>query len=299
MRDYQITVVIPTYNHGRYVVEAVESALRQTVRTQQIIVVDDGSTDDTQERLKPYLDRIEYVRKTNAGLSAARNTGIERACGEWVAFLDADDVWGPHKSELQLHAATEHPEAALIGAADSRTWPLPPLPPKVGSRIVSIEELVFRTVFAPSSALIRREVFSEVGVFDEQLSPVADRDMWFRIAMKHSVICVDAPCWYYRPTPGQMSRDARLMLDSFLLFLEKTFKGTGPYSHFRKAAYSYIYYDAAWTSFENYKRLDALWYLGRSLVYHPTRIPNERPLARLKTFARFMRPYHNATAGTA
>ncbi len=80
------------------------------------------------------------------------------------------------------------------------------------------------------------------------------------------------------------------MLDSFLLFLDKTFKGPSEYSHFRKAAYSYIYYDAAWTHFENGKRLNALWCLGRSLLYHPTRIPKEKARARVKSFVRFVRP---------
>ncbi len=191
MADFCVTVVIPTFNHGRYVVEAVESVLAQTVRPLQIVVVDDGSTDDTRDRLMPYLDRIEYVYKTNAGLSAARNTGIERARGEWVAFLDADDVWGPHKTELQLQAVAEHPKAMLVGAADSRQWPLPPLPEKVAWRLITVDDLIFRTVFGPSSALIRRAAFNEVGLFDEKLSPVADRDMWFRIATKHSVVCVE------------------------------------------------------------------------------------------------------------
>jgi len=92
-----VTVVIPTYNYGRYICETVESALGQTYSPVEIIVVDDGSMDDTRERLATYGDRIRYIHQQNRGLSAARNTGIQAARGEFVALLDSDDLWLPDK----------------------------------------------------------------------------------------------------------------------------------------------------------------------------------------------------------
>src|SRR5487761_1421423 len=100
-----VTAIIPAYNYGPLVVEAVESACAQTYPRMEVIVVDDGSTDDTQGRLRPYLDRIRYIRQENRGLSAARNTGIQAAQGEWNALLDADDVWHPQKTAVQIDAA--------------------------------------------------------------------------------------------------------------------------------------------------------------------------------------------------
>lgn len=98
----EITAVIPTYNYGRFVCEAVQSAIRQQGVSAEIIVVDDGSTDDTLPRLRPYFERVRYIYQENQGLAAARNTGVRAAQGDYVAFLDADDIWRPNKLARQM-----------------------------------------------------------------------------------------------------------------------------------------------------------------------------------------------------
>src|ERR1019366_6906368 len=113
-----VSVVIPAYNYGRFVTEAAECALNQTYRPLEVIVVDDGSTDDTRQRLAPYLDRIQYVYQENRGLSAARNTGIRHARGEWIAFLDADDFWHPQKTTVQLGAVAGDPAIGVVGSPE-------------------------------------------------------------------------------------------------------------------------------------------------------------------------------------
>ena len=97
-----VSIIIPTYNCARYLPEAVNSALGQTCNSLEVIIIDDGSADETQEVLKPYSDRILYLYQANKGVSAARNRGIAMAQGEFIAFLDADDVWLPEKLEKQL-----------------------------------------------------------------------------------------------------------------------------------------------------------------------------------------------------
>ena len=99
-----VSVIIPCHNYGRFVTAAVESALSQTYQPVDVIVIDDGSTDDTPERLQAFGSRIRYIRQENQGVSAARNTGIRQSCGEWVAFLDADDFWHPQKLEAQFRS---------------------------------------------------------------------------------------------------------------------------------------------------------------------------------------------------
>src|SRR4051812_7491732 len=103
MKRVPVSVIIPTYNSGALLVQALDSVLAQTCVPEQIIVVDDGSQDDTAERMARYAGRVHYVSQRNQGVSAARNRGMQEAGEEWVAFLDADDVWHPRKIELQWH----------------------------------------------------------------------------------------------------------------------------------------------------------------------------------------------------
>ena len=118
----RISVVIPTYNSGRLVVEAVESALSQTRPPEEVIVVDDGSTDETRQQLSPFLDRIQYIYQLNQRVAAARNTGLKHATGDVIAFLDADDVWHPSKLERQLAVLERRPDVGLL-ATQVVAWP--------------------------------------------------------------------------------------------------------------------------------------------------------------------------------
>ena len=129
-----VTVVIPTYNYGRYICQTVESALGQTYSPVEIIVVDDGSTDDTRERLTAYGDRVRYIYLQNRGVSTARNIGIQAARGEFVALLDSDDLWLPDKLERQVTVGIHQPDIGLVAterfAIDEPddgwiTWPNP------------------------------------------------------------------------------------------------------------------------------------------------------------------------------
>src|SRR3954451_14848952 len=113
MPSAAISVIIPSYNSARWISEAVDSVLAQTLVPQQIIVVDDGSRDDTRSRVRRYGPPVEYIYQPNQGVSAARNTGMQAATGEFVAFLDADDVWHPRKAEFQLRVFSERPDVAL------------------------------------------------------------------------------------------------------------------------------------------------------------------------------------------
>ena len=169
MRD-SVSAVIPTYNYGQFVSNAVESALCQTWRGGvEVIVVDDGSRDDTRRRLEPYGDRIRYIYQENRGPSAARNTGIRVARGEWVAMLDADDVWHPEKTEVQLEVAERAGGYDFIGSPDSRE-PMPErLPREVEIRRLGVEDILQETPICPSSVIVRRECFERVGGFDESL----------------------------------------------------------------------------------------------------------------------------------
>lgn len=108
-----VSVVIPTYNRAKYVTETIDSVLSQSYTDYEIIVVDDGSTDNTREALAPYMDRIRYIHQQNSGVSAARNRGIKAARGKWIAFLDSDDIWLPEKLAVQIKDISKYPGVCL------------------------------------------------------------------------------------------------------------------------------------------------------------------------------------------
>lgn len=192
---FQISVVIPAYNAEKYIARAVESVLKQTRPADEIIVVDDGSTDKTADMVRAFGDRVRLIQQPNAGVSAARNAGIRAARGNWIAFLDADDEWLPEKLELQLAHLQKHPQLAwtsgnyfeclcsenriaeCIDRQTCRKW-------LDGSEFFdSYFHAVQKNLLGHTNCmLINRQVFDKIGLFDVELPIAEDLDMWLRIA---------------------------------------------------------------------------------------------------------------------
>jgi glycosyltransferase involved in cell wall biosynthesis len=206
----QVTVIIPTFNSARYLIDAVESALAQTAPPAQIIVVDDGSTDDTAARLQPYESRLTIIRQRNQGTAAARNAGSRIAVGNFIAFLDADDVWHPRKLELQLRAFRDHPNVALLGtqSVDYPHQPFHPIQSRGHIEQITLKRLLVRNYFAASSVMIRRAAVEQVGDFDRTLSGVEDLDYWQRTAASRPVANLALPLTGYRRVPGSIGSRA-------------------------------------------------------------------------------------------
>jgi glycosyltransferase involved in cell wall biosynthesis len=191
----EISVVIPTYNRARYVTRAVDSVLAQSLAACEIIVVDDGSIDETERLLEPYRDRIQYIRQPNAGVSAARNAGIAVARGEWIAFLDSDDEWLPEKLAVQADCILVHPEIvahvtnAKMVFADGNTLDLFTVRgrPDYGVSQPVIErplsDVLTMQFFTPS-LLARRPLLTDLGGFDVTMSIYEDGDLMRRLAVE-------------------------------------------------------------------------------------------------------------------
>ena len=185
-------MVIPTYNYARFLPAAVSSALAQTHTPLEVLVVDDGSTDETAAVLQPYAGRIRVIRKANAGLSAARNTGIQEAQYPLLVFLDADDVLEPMMVARLLATLQALPPRFGLVACDARRIGVTgePLPQRrygcLLSREVTAAELIISNRFSPA-VLVRRAVFQACGGFDERLRSSEDRDMWIRVAAQFGV----------------------------------------------------------------------------------------------------------------
>jgi glycosyltransferase involved in cell wall biosynthesis len=229
MTPWLVSIVVPPYNYGRFVAEAVASALAQGYPHCEIIVVDDGSTDDTREILAPYCDRIRYIYQANQGLSAARNTGIRAAEGEFIALLDSDDVWHPRKLELQMHFLRGLPEVGLLATdvfMDQRpAWPI--VDPSTAAPVrIALEDVIGRPRFAPSSVVIRKKCLDAAGLFDPTLRCVEDRDMWIRLASQCGLAKLPLPLLWFRLHPNSLSTRALQMEEAELRVLRKAFAET-------------------------------------------------------------------------
>ncbi len=191
-----VSVVIPTFNRCRLLRRAVASVLAQTQPTDEIIVVDDGSTDGTREMVAEQFPAAIYRFQPNAGVSAARNRGIRVAAGQWIAFLDSDDEWRPAKLERQLAALERHPDYLLCHCDE--IWYRAGRRVNPGRRHKKAGGWIFDRclplcAISPSAALVRRSVFDEVGLFDESLEACEDYDFWLRFCARFPVLYVDEP----------------------------------------------------------------------------------------------------------
>jgi glycosyltransferase involved in cell wall biosynthesis len=191
-----ISAIIPTFNRAAFLREAIDSVLAQTEKDIELIVVDDGSTDDTRALVAEYGDRLCYVFQPNAGASAARNRGIGCAAGKFITFLDSDDLWLPRKLARQMEWMAAHPN--LLLCYTDEIWIRRGV--RVNQRNIHAKSggwiyplCLPRCIISPSSVLMRRELFDEVGLFDERLPVCEDYDLWLRVASRFEVGFIPQP----------------------------------------------------------------------------------------------------------
>ena len=196
---YTVSVVIPTLNRCHTLKRALESVYAQSRQPDEVIVVDDGSTDNTADLIQEQFPQVCFIRQDNKGVSNARNTGLGRAEGEWIAFLDSDDEWLPNKLELQFSAAGQYRDIKIIHS--NEIWI------RGGKRVNQMNkhakyggEIFLKClplcVISPSAVLIHHSVFQQVGVFDESLPACEDYDLWLRACARFKVHYIDEPLIY-------------------------------------------------------------------------------------------------------
>lgn len=212
-----VSVVIPAHNAAWCIRRAVDSVLAQTFRDFELIVVDDGSTDDTAATLHAYGDRLRVVAQANGGMSSARNAGIRTARGRYLAFLDADDRWLPDKLARQVALMTSQPELAFCAATATLE---DPDGNTVGAWACNRQgRATVADVFAShatiaggaSSVLARRELVRALGGFDETLFGAEDTDLWIRLAALGPFGCIEEPLVVVLKRPGSVSRNRKRM----------------------------------------------------------------------------------------
>ena len=189
-----ISVIIPTWNRAERLADAIESVFQQSVAVHEVIVVDDGSTDNTREMVTRRFAGVRYIYQENRGVSSARNAGIQFASGDWIALLDSDDRWLPDKLEQQQQLIRAHPGYKLCHSDE--IWI------RNGKRVNAMKKhakqggRIFRhclplCAISPSAVLIQKNIFTDIGLFDESLPACEDYDLWLRICAVYPVLYVD------------------------------------------------------------------------------------------------------------
>ena len=298
-----VSVIIPAYNYAQYLEGAVRSALGQTYRPVEVIIVDDGSTDGTPElgeRLASELPGVRYVRQENAGLSAARNTGIGLAAYPFVTFLDCDDEFLPEMAAtLMSEFEAQPPETALIACRTIRIDREGRLIgqkrlPALGSRAYTAAEILMKTRF-PCCVVARRACFDAVGLFDPGLRSSEDRDMWIRIGVGHRIYYVDEALVRIRRHDSNMSRNTGRMRAAMRRVRQKAIAArVVPLSHvaYWLRVFAFDHFQGAWMYWDEGRALPALFHILVSMAIWPLPLDHrdlfEPPLFRLRAAGRFI-----------
>lgn len=279
-----VSVVLPTFNGVRYIAEAIESALAQSVPAHEIIVVDDGSTDDTEAVVRRFGDKVRYIRQNNKGASGAYNTGIAAATGTHIAFLEHDDIWLPEKTARQLSAFTEGNDIGMVfspvvliedGVPSKRDH----IDPQFGGGEYCFADFFKRNrVLNCSSVMLKRAALEEVGGFREDLRLAFDYDLWLRVAAKYRVVSLSEPLAQYRLHGGNLSRD-----DNELMAAEGSLKTMlywveSPYAHKQigkevvKERCAALHRRVAWANTQLGRRGDEIHHLWEAVKLQPFRL---------------------------
>jgi glycosyltransferase involved in cell wall biosynthesis len=287
----KVDVIIPVYNAAQYLATAIESVMAQTFEDWRILLVDDGSVDNTAEVVAHFLERLGpklmFIQQPNRGVSAARNTAIRNSSAEYLALLDADDVWLPCRLSDSLKCFEGRPQVGLAYGFNTRIS-------REGVVIDTFARkqkhgegwiapyLYMRTVDLPSPTVtFRRRCIEDVGVFDESLRVTEDRDLWLRIALRYQVALVPKLLAHYRTSPDSATTDPDRMLNSQLQFIDKHYGAPGCGMAARRVALSRIYKQRAEALANRGEHGAALKSSLRALVLYPLDIGNIRTAASL------------------
>lgn len=265
----KVSVVIPAYNTLAYLPQSLASALEQTFTDFDVLIVDDGSADGVAAWAAQLSDpRVRLVTQANQGLPGARNTGVAGTEGEYIAFLDGDDLWRPDKLTKQVALLDKRPEVGLVHSSvrfiDARGDATSSPVAAHGDGDLYREFLTFNEFYmvrCGSTPLVRRACFDRVGVFDPSLKFAEDWEMWTRVAAHYHVAALSENLVSYRQHASNLTRNYAIMTPHFSKIIERAFSSApGKYQHLKGRAYGRTHLSAAWRAFyaEDYAEASAL-----------------------------------------
>jgi len=263
----EVSVIIPVYNQTEYLTEALKSVFAQTYSDLEIIVVDDGSTEPVAPVIVRMEKQVRCIRVENGGVARARNIGIENASGEYIALLDADDLWFPRKIEIQMKTIEANKDVDLVYTGAEYIDREGRYMGKMGQKVQRATQNPFRDLLVvgnivgtPSSVLAKKECFQKLGGFDVSLSVSADWDMWIRFSRHYHFIYIEEPLVSYRVHGDNMHLNMAALEHDITSVLNKHFNSRETMEElapFRRAVYSSqflslagcYWYKRAWKDF--------------------------------------------------
>ncbi|MBW4651842.1 MAG: glycosyltransferase family 2 protein [Kaiparowitsia implicata GSE-PSE-MK54-09C] len=273
-----VSVIIPSYNAMAYLPDTLASVLNQTFQDFEVLIINDGSTDHITDWMSTITDpRVRCISQENRGLSEARNTGIQHAAGELLAFLDADDLWDVSKLEKQVQYFRQYPEAGvvytwsqLVDEAGTPTGRL--FASSAEGNIWEALLLDSDVISNGSSAMVRKACFDAVGVFDASLTSAEDLDMWLRITPQFPFKVIKEPLTLYRQAPGSMSKNRERMVRNLCVVIDRAFESALPEKlYLRDQVYAGIYLNLAWLKLDESNYPDAIQH-GRQALFRSPQI---------------------------
>ena len=294
-----VSVVIPCYNYARFLKQAVDSVLAQDYSTFEVIVMDDGSKDETPEVAEALGDKIKYIRQENQGLSATRNNGIQVCQYDYIAFLDADDEWDKDYLSIMMDKFFSlSGDYGLIACLDKKIGadgsPIVDRVHKSKLGEICTEDLILKNRFFPGGAIVKKHVFDVVGNFDTNLKSSEDRDMWIRLSSKYKIWLIGDRLIRIRKHGDNMSANPVRMRENKLAVLNKAI-GSGIVhkgSRVVRQSLALIYYQVSWIFYNQLNKKDALSSIWNSIMHYPSYMNNsdlDVPLFfRIRAFARFL-----------
>ncbi|HXM42397.1 MAG TPA: glycosyltransferase family A protein [Bryobacteraceae bacterium] len=278
------SVVVPAYNAAAYLPYAIDSVLAQTYADWEIVIVDDGSIDHTRAMVDSYRlklqDRLQYVYQSNQGVSAARNSGIRAARGEFIALLDADDVWLPQRLERGVAALDADPAVGLVHAKVARidtrglvTGQLK-VEPKYLSGSIARHIYTRRAHLICTTVMFRKSCLAAAGWFDEAMQTTEDRDLWFRIALRYKIAYIGEVLAYYRISPTSTTANLERLLQWQLHFVAKHQKSGAASRLERLQALGNIYRELGDSLFRGGAVTQSIGSYLRAVGYYPLSVPN-------------------------
>ncbi|MBW4532801.1 MAG: glycosyltransferase family 2 protein [Pleurocapsa minor HA4230-MV1] len=273
----KVSAIIPAYNAMKYLPESLDSILAQTYPDFEVIIVNDGSTDNLCEWASQLTDpRVKLISQENRGLAGARNTGLNHAQGQYIAYLDADDLWDATKLAKQVEVLEQNSEVGLVYTwverIDQNGKSLGK-PFKINLQGDIWEKLTEKNVIAPSNAMIRRSCFEKVGMFDASLQAYGeDWDMWLRIAASYSVRVIPETLCSYRECHTSASKNLQALAEGQAVVIERTFASvSSKLIPLKGKSYGFAYLHLASQSLQSYQPNYAIAsnYLQQAVTYYP------------------------------